>query len=83
MAKTFLWHSMPIGGKRHTFAATLSDDSVLRMSGCTCNPKEQFERKRGREIALGRLNKGKTIFIGAVKEDFRTTDFVQLAQSLT
>lgn len=80
-SKTFLWHTKQEGKatRRHTFAGLL-ENGTLRVAVATCNPHEDFTRSRGREIAIGRLNKGKDIYSTQIADTLNTKEFMQIIE---
>ena len=73
----YIYHSSPrdvrvtIAGKK--------ENGVLELSAARCSSKDNFSRSIGRNIALGRLNKGK-VFKTIENFDGNNSDFIDIAQ---
>jgi hypothetical protein len=67
-------------GKRYTFAG-VQDASTLKIAHSSCSKRDSFEKARGRQIALGRLQKGKSIEVH-VTHEITTKEFMDITSKL-
>lgn len=67
--------------ERVTFVGNFSD-GILKIAAARCSKKDQFARKKGFQIAQGRLMKDKLIFSQEVSS-CDASQFVQIAKELS
>lgn len=77
----YRFYSKPIANTGRTTIVATFVDGVVNVAAARCSTKDNFIRKKGRQIAEGRLVKGKLIHSFKI-ESFSSADFIALANNL-
>lgn len=55
LTQTLYWYDADAKGRRRTNAMAITQDGLLLVSRATCSKKDNFEKRKGRNMAGGRL----------------------------
>ena len=78
---TFRFYSNPENSTVRVSLAGTHENGVLKIAAARCSNRDNFQRKKGRQIAEGRLHKDKVCY-QEQRETCTGHDFVEVARSL-
>ena len=80
----YTFHSKPINTNRNERVTFVGDfqNGILNIAAARCSKKDQFSRKKGTQIATGRLNKHRLVYSTPLKE-CSNNDFLNVVRDLT
>jgi len=78
----YIFYSQPEDGRRITIAAIKGEDQYL-FGMSICAPCDQFVKKIGRNIAIGRAQCGQTIFTKSIESTpMKAGEFIEIANGI-
>ena len=75
----YIFHSRPVAKQARVTLVIKYVDGIVSIAASRCSAKDNFSRKKGRQIAEGRLVKGKLVDSFEKKDSMSNVEFLNYA----